>query len=272
MAVHPMLAVALEAAHSAAALIRAASSQPSALRVREKQLNDFVTQIDEASEREIVRILIEAFPTHAVRGEESQLPHGNPHADHLWIVDPLDGTANFIHGYPAVAVSIALAVRGQVQHAVVMDVIRGEVFHASLGQGAWCNGQRLQVTTRPGLDGALLATSCPARPGPAFASALQMLGDVMARVAALRRSGSAALDLAWTAAGRCDGCFDKGLNAWDVAAGGLLVSEAGGVVSNFRGGPDFLETRECVAANPALAGALLAVLAPYAASTVALSS
>ena len=266
-----MLAVALDAARSAASLIRAAFGQAATLQVREKQHNDFVTQIDEASEREIVRILLGAFPSHAVRGEESQLPHGNPLADHVWIVDPLDGTANFIHGYPAVAVSIAVAVRGRVEHGVVLDVVHGEEFHASLGQGAWCSGQRLRVASRPGLDGALLATSCPARPGPGFASALRMLGEVMQRVAAIRRSGSAALDMAWTAAGRCDGCFDRGLNAWDVAAGGLLVSEAGGVVSNFSGGPDFLEARECVAANPALSGALLALLAPYAAGAGAVS-
>ena len=260
---HPVLAVAVDAAQAAAAMVRAAASAPTGLQIRDKGSNDFVTQVDEASQREIVRILLAAFPTHAVRGEESEALLGNPGAEQVWIVDPLDGTANFIHGYPAVAISVALAVRGRVEHGVVLDVVHGDVFHASLGRGAYCNTRRLTVAARPGLDGALLATSCPARPGPDFASALQMLGAVMARVAAIRRSGSAALDLAWTAAGYCDGSFDKGLNAWDVAAGGLLVSEAGGVVRNFGGGTDYLEKRECVAANPALAAALVAVLAPY---------
>ena len=200
-----------------------------------------------------------------MRSEESALPHGVVGADHVWIVDPLDGTANFIHGYPAYAVSIALSVRGRLEHGVVLDAVNGDLFHASLGRGAWRNDQRLQVAARNGLNGALLGTSCPYRPGPAFAPAMQMLADVMLRVAGIRRSGSAALDLAWTAAGRTDGCFDLGLNAWDVAAGSLLVTEAGGCVGNFRGEPDFLETRECMAANPAVFAALREVLQPFAA-------
>lgn len=259
----PELEVAVAAARAAARVIRAAAADPAALQVRQKQPNDFVTQVDVASEQAIVQTLLSAFPDHGVRGEESAQPHGRPGADRVWIVDPLDGTTNFIHGYPAYSVSIALSVRGRIDHGVVLDVVSGEVFHASRGRGAWCDGRPLRVSDRGGLDGALLATSCPYRPGPAFARSMDMLGDVMARVAAIRRSGSAALDLARVAAGHCDGSFDLGLNAWDVAAGSLLVEEAGGQVGNFHGGPDFLETRECLAGNPAVAAALGEVLRPY---------
>jgi myo-inositol-1(or 4)-monophosphatase len=161
-------------------------------------------------------------------------------------------------------VSIALAVRGRVELAVVLDVCRDKVFHAALGGGAFCDGQRLRVAARTALHEALVATSCPHRAAPSFTVAMQMLGEVMQRVGAVRRSGSAALDLAAVAAGQCDASFDLGLNAWDVAAGGLLVREAGGQVSNFRGEPDFLETRECIAGNPALQAGLAAILRPFA--------
>lgn len=261
---HPMLAVAIRAARAAGELIRAAAADPASIEVREKRPNDYVTQVDLACEQAIVQTLLGAFPSHAVRGEESAQPHGAPGADHIWIVDPLDGTNNFIHGYPAYSVSIALAVRGRIEQAVVLDVPRGDVFHASLGGGAWCNERRLQVGGRASLQQALVASSCPYRPGPGLARSMQMLGEVMAGVAGLRRSGSAALDLAWVAAGYCDAFFDLGLSAWDVAAGSLLVSEAGGRVGSFSGDADCLEARECMAGNPALFDELAGVLAPYA--------
>ncbi len=260
----PELEVAINAALGAGALIRAAAADPASLQIRAKRPNDFVTQVDVASEQAIVATLLGVFPAHAVRGEESQQPHGAPGADHLWIVDPLDGTNNFIHGYPAYSVSIALAVRGQIVQAVVLDVNHGDVFHASLGGGAWHNGQRTTVSTRATLPQALVATSCPYQPGAGLARSMQMFGEMMAQVAGIRRSGSAALDLAWVGAGYCDGFFDLGLKAWDVAAGSLLVTEAGGQVGNFRGEPDFLETQECMAGNPELFRALGAVLQPYA--------
>lgn len=261
---HPMLAVAIDAAEQAANLIRAAAADPASLRVREKHANDFVTQVDVACERAIVARLLAAFPDHAVRGEESPLAHGNPAADHVWIVDPLDGTSNFIHGYPQYAVSIALSVRGRVEHGVVLDVPHGELFHASRGAGAFLGVQRLQVGTREGLAHAMVATSCPYPPGPAFEAGMRMLGEVMRRTSGIRRSGSAALDLASVAAGRCDAAFDLGLNAWDVAAGALLVTEAGGRVGSFTGAADFMERRECVAANATIFAELTSLLGPHA--------
>lgn len=256
----PMLRLAVSAARAAAAAIRKAAESPDALEVRAKRPNDFVTQVDLASERIIVDTLLGACPQHAVRSEESAAPHGNPGADHVWIVDPLDGTNNFIHAYPAYAVSIALAVGGVVEVGVVWDAVRDEGFVAARGRGAWCGDQRLAVADRRLLGEAIVGTSGPIRPGPGFERSMQTLGSVLAQVSALRRSGSAALDMAWVAAGRCDAMFDRGLNAWDVAAGGLLVQEAGGVVSTFDGSADFLEARECVAANPALHAALARIL------------
>ena len=265
-ALQPMLDAAMAAARQAGALIRAAAADPSALQVRAKQPNDYVTEVDLASEQAIVRTLLGAFPGHAVRSEELAQAHGTPGADCVWIVDPLDGTTNFIHGYPACAVSIALAVRGRVELGVVLDVGRDELFHATLGGGAYANGRRLAVAGRAALQDAVVASSCPPRAGPGFAVSMAMLGTVLQHAHALRRSGSAALDLAWVAAGRCDAQFDLGLNAWDVAAGGLLVREAGGLVSSFLGQAEFIESRECLAGNPALHAALGAILAPYASS------
>ena len=250
--VRPLLDLALRAARAAAEVIRRAAADPASVQVRAKHPNDFVTQVDVAAERVIVDTLLAACPEHAVRGEESAEPHGNPAADHVWIVDPIDGTHNFIHGYPAYAVSLALAVRGTVELGVVWDAARDEVFHAVRGQGAWCGAQRLAVGTRTALIDALVTTNSPFGPGPGLADGLRTLGSVIGRVSALRRGGSAALDLAWVAAGRCDAMYDRGLKAWDVAAGGLLVAEAGGVVSTFDGSPHYLEARECVAANAAL--------------------
>ena len=257
------LEAAVAAARAAAAVIRTAAADPGSIEVRAKQPGDFVTQVDLASEQAIVQTLLGTFPSHAVRSEESAQAHGAKDADHVWIVDPLDGTTNFIHGYPAYAVSIALAVRGRVEVGVVLDVVRGDIFHALRGAGAFRNAQPIAVATRAALQDAVVATSCPPRAGAGFERSMQLLGAVLQRAHAIRRSGSAALDLAWVAAGWCDAQFDLGLNAWDVAAGGLLVAEAGGTVSDFSGDADFLEQRECLAANPALHAELHAILAPF---------
>lgn len=258
-----MLDLALTAAHAAGALIRAAATDPAALQIRAKRPNDFVTQVDLASEKVIAQTLLGRFPGHALRGEEAAQAHGTVDADHVWIVDPLDGTNNFIHGYPAYSISIALAVRGRIEHAVVLDVVHGDVFNASIGGGSFCNDRPVRVGTRSALPEALVGTSCPFQPGPGQARCMRMFAEVMSGVAGIRRSGSAALDLAWVAAGYCDAFFDLGLKAWDVAAGSLLVTEAGGQVGNFKGTADFLETQECMAGNPALFAALGKLLSPY---------
>jgi len=252
----------VRAALAAGAIIRDARST-GALEVREKKPNDFVTQVDLASEKVVLETLLAAYPQHAVRSEESAQPHGNATSDHVWIVDPLDGTTNFIRGYPQVAVSIALAIRGQIAHGVVLDVWSGELFHASRGRGAWCGARRLQVSDCSTLESAVLATNCLAQVTHDPARSIALLSQVLARVTTIRRSGSAALDLARIAAGQCDGGFDQCLSAWDVAAGSLLITEAGGRVGNFLGEADYLETREFMAASPGIFEALRTLLAPY---------
>jgi myo-inositol-1(or 4)-monophosphatase len=255
-----LLALAVAAARAGAEAIEAATQSREALQVRAKRPNDFVTQVDVASEAAIARTLLAAHPEHAVRGEESAAPQGNAASDHVWIVDPLDGTNNFIHGWPHYAVSVALAVRGRLEAGVVLDVTRGDVYRASRGGGAWRNDERLAVSTRTRLAEAVVASTCPIRPGPGFDAGMRTLARVMERVSAVRRSGSAALDLAYLAAGRCDAQFDRGLAPWDVAAGALLVQEAGGLVTTFSGDPGFLEARECLAGNAALHAALADIL------------
>lgn len=262
----PFLATAIRAALAAGSVIHAAARDSDPLQIREKNPNDFVTQVDLASEKSIVQTVLGAYPGHAVRSEESALPLGNAASDHVWIVDPLDGTTNFIHGYPQFAVSIALVIRGQVEHGVILDVMSGELFRASRGKGAFCGTRSLRVSGCADLRSAVLSTSCPARAAPDGQRAIALLCEVMGQVAAIRRSGSAALDLARIAAGQCDGGFDQGLNAWDVAAGSLLVSEAGGTVGNFSGGTEFLERREIVAGGSSVFAQLTGVLSRYASS------
>jgi myo-inositol-1(or 4)-monophosphatase len=263
VAMDPLRISAIQAARVAGDLIRRAAAAPGALQMREKKPNDFVTEVDLASEKAIVAALLAQYPAHGVRTEESIQTYGHPDARHMWIVDPLDGTTNFIHGYPNYAVSIALAIDGRVDHGVVLDVCSGDVFHASRGQGAWCNAEPIRVSDGRGLAAAVLASSCPARAAPEPERAIALLTEVMGRVAAIRRSGSAALDMARVAAGHCDGAFDQGLNAWDVAAGSLLITEAGGRIGNFLGSDDYLESREYMAAGPRLFGEMRALLCAY---------
>lgn len=262
-AIDPLRVAAIAAARLAGELIRNAASAPGALQMREKKPNDFVTEVDLACEQAIVGALLAQFPDHGVRTEESAQTHGDARARHLWIVDPLDGTTNFIHGYPNYAVSIALSIDGRIDHGVVLDVCSGDLFHASRGQGAWCNSVPIRVSEGRHLAAAVVATSCPARAAADPAHAIAMLSDMMGRTAAIRRSGSAALDMARVAAGQCDAAFDQGLNAWDVAAGSLLITEAGGCIGNFQGLPDYLESREYMAAGARLFAEMGNVLRGY---------
>lgn len=258
-----MLNVAIKAARAAGSIINRASLDVEAVRVSQKQINDFVTEVDHASEAAIIQILLEAYPHHGILAEESGSEHGHPNADHVWIIDPLDGTTNFIHGFPVYCVSIALKVRDRIEQAVVYDPTRNDLFTATRGRGAFLNERRIRVSKRTHLHHSLLSTGFPFRPGDNMASYLHMMGEVMQATAGLRRPGAAALDLAYVAAGYTDGFFETGLSAWDVAAGSLLVTEAGGLVGNFTGEPDFLEQRECVAGTPRVYGQLVGILSKY---------
>ncbi|MDO5290658.1 MAG: inositol monophosphatase family protein [Pseudomonadota bacterium] len=260
---HPMLNVAIRAARAAGAIINRAALDVEAVRISQKQVNDFVTEIDHASENAIIETLLGAYPRHGIWAEESGRAHGQPGADHVWIIDPLDGTTNFIHGFPVYCVSIALAVKGRVEQAVVYDPTRNDLFTATRGRGAYLNNRRIRVSRRNRLGESLIATGFPFRPGDDFPTYLKMMADVMQRTAGLRRPGAAALDLAYVAAGFTDGFFETGLKPWDMAAGSLLVTEAGGLVGNFAGDALNLEQPETLAANPRVYGQLVALLRKY---------
>jgi len=260
---HPMLNVAVKAARAAGAIINRAALDVEAVRISQKQVNDFVTEVDHASEQAIIENLLTAYPDHGILAEESGSQHGNPNADHIWIIDPLDGTTNFIHGFPVYCVSIALQVRGKLEQAVVYDPTRNDLFTATKGRGAFMNERRIRVSKRVRLDECLLSTGFPFRPEDDFDKYLRLMVDMMQRTAGLRRPGAAALDLAYVAAGFTDGFFEIGLQAWDMAAGALLVTEAGGLVGNFTGEANYINQKECMAANPRIYAQMVPLLQKY---------
>ena len=216
-----MLNVAIRAARAAGAIINRAALDVEAVRISQKQVNDFVTEVDHASEDAIIDTLLTAYPSHGILAEESGSSRGNPRADHVWIIDPLDGTTNFIHGFPVYCISIALSVKGRIEQAVVYDPTRNDLFTATRGRGAYLNDRRIRVSKRTRLVESLVSTGFPFRKGDDFPTYLAMMGDVMQRTAGLRRPGAAALDLAYVAAGFTDGFFETGLSSWDIAAGSL---------------------------------------------------
>jgi myo-inositol-1(or 4)-monophosphatase len=260
---HPMINVAIKAARAAGSIINRAALDIESVRISQKKVNDFVTEVDHAAEQVIIETLLTAYPGHGIWAEESGKEFGAQDSEFVWIIDPLDGTTNFIHGLPVYCVSIALAVRGKVEQAVIYDPTRNDLFTATKGRGAFLNDRRLRVSKRTELKGCLISTGFPFRENDDFAQYLSMMGDVMQKTAGLRRPGSAALDLAYVAAGFTDGFFELGLQPWDVAAGSLLVTEAGGLIGNFTGESDFLEQEECLAGAPRIYGQLVSILGKY---------
>jgi myo-inositol-1(or 4)-monophosphatase len=262
-ALHPMLNTAVKAARAAGKVINRASLDLDRLKVSTKSPRDFVTEVDQAAEEAIIDTLLAAYPGHAILAEESGSSRGARDSEYVWIIDPLDGTTNFIHGLPVYAVSIALAHRGQVQQAVVYDPTRNDLYFASKGRGAFLNDRRLRVSKRTRMAESLIGTGFPFRKGDDFKRYLQIFEDVMQHCAGLRRPGAAALDLCYVAAGYYDGFFETGLNPWDVAAGSLMITEAGGLVGNFTGEADYLYQREVVAGNPKIYAQMVSLLSPY---------
>jgi myo-inositol-1(or 4)-monophosphatase len=260
---HPMLNVAIKAARAAGSIINRASLDLDDLKVGSKGVNDCVTEVDHAAEAVIIKILLEAYPQHAILAEESGKEHGNQQSDYQWIIDPLDGTTNFIHGLPIYAVSIALAHRGVVQQAVVYDPTRNDLYQASKGRGAYLNDRRLRVSKRTRLKDALVGTGFPFRKGDNVKRYLKLFEDVMMQTAGVRRPGAASLDLCYVAAGYYDAFFETGLSPWDVAAGSLIITEAGGLVGNFTGEAEFLHQREVLAGTPKIYAQLVPILQPY---------
>jgi myo-inositol-1(or 4)-monophosphatase len=258
-----MLNVAIKAARAAGAIINRASMDLDILKINTKSPNDFVTEVDQAAEKIIIETLLQAYPDHGILAEESGREHGAKHSEYVWIIDPLDGTTNFIHGLPMYCVSIALAHRGVVQQAVVYDPTRNDLFYATKGRGAFMNDRRLRVSKRTRMSDALIGTGFPFRRGDNFKRYMKMFEAVMVECAGLRRPGAAALDLCYVAAGYYDAFFETGLQPWDVAAGSLIITEAGGLVGNFTGESDYLHQREVVAGSPKIYGQLVTILAPY---------
>ena len=256
--------VAVEAALQAAHLIRSHAGRLSETDVQEKGIHDLVTTVDEASQALVTGILREAFPEHAVLAEEGDDEAATAAATdgYRWIVDPIDGTTNFTHGVPPYAVSIALQREAEVVVGVVLEVAGGDLFTAIRGGGAYCNGAPVRVSRRATLGVGLLATGFPYRAFDHIDSYMAVFRRFMQEARGIRRFGSASIDLAYVACGRFDGFFETGLNAWDVAAGTLLVEEAGGRVTDYRDSPNPLFTKQILATNGLLHEAMLDILAP----------
>lgn len=231
------------------------------LEVRTKARNEFVTQVDHAAEAAIIETIRERYPSHGFLAEESG---EHPGDDFTWIIDPLDGTTNFVHGFPVFSVSIALRVRDQIEVGVVYDPSRQELFTAMRGRGAQLDGRRVRVSGRTDLEGALIGTGFPYRSNTRWLEKyLPMLRAVTEATAGVRRPGSAALDLCYVAAGRLDGFWEFGLSVWDTAAGSLLIREAGGLVSSLTPGRDHFETGDVLAGSPKIHAALHELLTPH---------
>lgn len=256
---HPLVNIAVSAARSAGNVILKHSERVETLQVDRKQHNDFVTLVDRNAEAEIIRTILKAYPDHAILGEESGSSGGD--AEVRWIIDPLDGTTNFLHRIPHYAVSIGIEVRGRLEHGVIYAPCTNDLYTASRGAGAMLNSRRLRCSNTKDLDEALIGTGVPLRE-EFMPDYLKMLGHVATSTAGVRRAGSAALDLAYVAAGRLDGFFEFNLKPWDVAAGIVLVQEASGVIKPLAGGDDVLNHGHILAASYKLVDALESRLKP----------
>ena len=263
---HPMLTIAVKAARRAGSVINRAARDLDGLSVERKSRNDFVTDADRLAEQAIIDVLLRAYPDHAILAEESGRSGGGDSgkSEFTWIIDPIDGTTNFIHGFPQYCVSIALKHKGIITQAVIYDPSADELFTASRGRGAFLNDRRLRVSKRTALRDALIGTGFSHRDFTRLDGYLQMLREVTTKCAGVRRAGSAALDLAYVAAGRLDGFWELGLAPWDMAAGSLLIQEAGGLVADLDGESDFLATGRIVGGNPKVFAQLLQTVAPHA--------
>lgn len=257
---HPMLNIAVRAARRAGTIIVRSLEKRYNLRIDIKGQNDFVTEVDRQAEASIINTLRKAYPNHGILAEESGVQAGE---DYQWIIDPLDGTTNFLHGNPQFGVSIALKYKDRLDQAVIYDPLRDELYTASRGEGAFLNGRRVRVSGLMSLEGALLGTGFPFRMQEHIHAYLNTFNALFSLVADVRRAGSAALDLAYVAAGRLDGFWEIGLGEWDMAAGSLLIQEAGGLVSDFSGGNDYLKTGNLVAGSPKVFKGILQTIQPH---------
>lgn len=256
---HPMLNIAVRAARKAGNLIAKSYETPDAVEASQKGSNDFVTNVDRDAEHLIIETIRKSYPQHTIISEECGELLGEDH-EIQWVIDPLDGTTNFIKRLPHFSVSIAVRIKGRTEVAVVYDPMRNELYTATRGQGAQLNGYRLRTGQAKDLNGTILATGFPFKVKHHAATYIKMVDKLFTQCADFRRTGSAALDLAYVAAGRVDGFFEIGLKPWDFAAGELLVREAGGLVTDFAGGHGYLASGNVVAGNPRVVKSLLGAL------------
>ncbi|WP_029407972.1 inositol monophosphatase family protein [Thiomicrorhabdus sp. Milos-T2] len=250
---HPLLNIAMQAARAAGGNILHHLDRIDQLTVEHKGRNDYVSEVDKEAENTIIQTIKKYYPDHDILAEESgaSKKHGKA-SDVRWIIDPLDGTTNFLHQFPQFSVSIAIEVKGKIEHGLVFDPIRDEMFTATRGSGAFLNNHRLRVSPQKTLDNALLATGFPYHDFSYIDAYMASFKSFMMSTAGIRRAGSAALDLAYVACGRVDGFWEFNLKPWDIAAGAIIIKEAGGLATDFNGGDNFLNSGNILAANPKL--------------------
>ncbi len=257
---HALLNVAVMAAHRGGDTIIRSLPKLDKIKVEQKGRNDYVSEVDRNSERAVIDTIHKHYPDHAILAEESG-QQGD--SDYVWIIDPLDGTTNFLHGYPVFCVSVGLMHKNRLEHGAVYDPLRQELFTASRGRGAQLDGRRIRVSRHNSLERALVGTGFPFRDSNIPLSPyLKMLQTVLKKTSGVRRMGAAALDLCYVAAGRLDAFWETGLSKWDLAAGALIIREAGGIISGMDGSEDFLETGHVLTGSPKIYSALAKLLAP----------
>lgn len=257
---HPMLNIAIRAARNAGDLIQRSSENVGQLTINKKSKNDFVTEVDRMAEQEIIQVIKQAYPDHSIVAEESGEHKGN---QYTWVIDPLDGTTNFLHGYPQYAVSIALKNKGKIEVGVIYDPLRNELFTAEKGGGAMLNNRKIRVSKQTDLSAALLGTGFPFKYPQHLDAYMDMFRKLTPATAGIRRGGSAALDLAYLAAGKLDGFWEIGLKEWDIAAGVLLVQEAGGVATDFSFNDQYLTSGNVIIGNPKMHQAIYQAIEPF---------
>ncbi len=255
---HPMLSTAVKAARKAGSIILRAAEDIDQLTVKNKSFNDFVSEVDLASEEAIIETLKAAYPTHGFLGEESGSSSSS--SDFIWIIDPLDGTTNFLHKFPQYCISIALMHKGEITQAVIYDPNRNDLFTATKGSGAYLNDKRIRASNKAKLGDSIIGTGFPFRDFTHLPCYLKMFEEMVRSTSGIRRPGSAALDLAYVAAGWFDGFWEIGLSKWDIAAGALIVKEAGGIVSDFNQKQAWLKTGNIIASNAKIYDNFLAII------------
>ena len=254
---HPLINIAIKAARSASKIILRATDRLDTIQIMEKSHNEFVTDIDQQAEQEIIRIIHESYPDHAILGEESG---ASGTSDYTWIIDPIDGTTNFFHGHPHFCISIGIKYKDRIEHGLIYDPLRQELFTATFGSGAFLNERRIRVADQKQLSGASIGTGFSNKNIKNIENYLKILAAILPHTTKIRITGSAALDCVYVACGRIDGFWGMNLAPWDIAAGTLIIKEAGGFVTDFNGNNDFMTTGNVIAGNQNISKILLQVV------------